>query len=208
MKPEEQIRELFSQALERMPAERGAFLEEACKDRPEVGSQVESLLRAHERAGDFLQRPPQLTPLGAKPARAVIGQKKAIVISEAAFTPRVAESKDHPFGDYELLGEIAHGGMGMIYKARQISQNRLVALKMILAGQLASKTEIKRFQVEAEAAAHLNHPNIVEIYEIGVQEGQHFFSMQYIEGRSLAQIEAEGKSRVGAGKEAGAYHFA
>lgn len=90
-------------------------------------------------------------------------------------------------GGYELLAVLGQGGMGVVYKARQLNPPRLVALKMIRTGQLASANEMRRFRTEAETAATLDHPRVVPIYEVGEHEGRLFYTMKLIEGGSLAE---------------------
>lgn len=96
------------------------------------------------------------------------------------------------FGGYELQAELGRGGMGVVFKARQVELNRTVAVKMILSGTVSSAAEVERFRVEAEAMARLQHANIVQVFEVGEVDGRAYYSMEYIDGPSLAKKTADG----------------
>ncbi len=102
-----------------------------------------------------------------------------------------ADQSPSPF-DYEIVKEIAKGGMGIVYLAKHRGLNRLVALKMIRSSELANDEQVRRFYAEAQVVARLDHPNIVPIYEFGKHDGEHYFSMGYVEGGNLAAQLAEG----------------
>ena len=111
--------------------------------------------------------------------------------------PRVPVFVDEPtpagnFGNYEILGEIARGGVGVIYRAKQRGLERVVALKVLQGGTLASAEQVRRFLQEAQSAAKLQHPNIVPIHDFGSRDGQHYFTMDFIVGESLADKIAKG----------------
>ena len=112
-------------------------------------------------------------------------------VGERASSEEPAEGSLKYLGDYELLGEIARGGMGIVYKARHRKLDRVVALKLTRAGQMLAPDEAQRFYLEAQAVAKLDHPHIVPIYEVGESEGRHFFAMALVEGQSLAQRVAQ-----------------
>jgi eukaryotic-like serine/threonine-protein kinase len=115
-------------------------------------------------------------------------ERPAAKTTEASVQPATPQA----FGKYELLEEIGRGGMGVVFRARQTDLDRLVAIKMILSSRLASADDVGRFHAEAKAAGSLRHPNIVAIHDAGEIHGQHFFAMDFVEGRSLAQALAAG----------------
>ena len=108
-------------------------------------------------------------------------------------SPPPADYRGRTFGNYRILEEISRGAMGVVYKARQRVLKRVVALKVLIAGDLATEVQVARFQREAQAAARLRHPAIVPIHEVGVYDGKHYYTMDYIEGRPLSDLVAEGE---------------
>jgi serine/threonine protein kinase len=149
-------------------------------------SSIEELCAAHPELADALRQ--QVAALEAM--EAVLGVGPNTETDPQAAAPEPAgngSASPAELPGYEILGILNQGGMGIVYKARQLSLNRLVAVKMILSGAHAPPEQLARFRAEAEAVARLRHPNVVQIYEVGEHAGKPYFSMEFVEGGSLEQ---------------------
>jgi WD40 repeat protein/tRNA A-37 threonylcarbamoyl transferase component Bud32 len=208
---EQRLHEILHSYLQAVDGGQAPDQEEFVRQHPELAEELRAFFADQKKLDELAQSMGQessavvpraggISPLSPSDSAAAptLPPRESAPASEEPATlgpgeARTLGTKVRYFGDYELLEEVARGGMGVVYKARQVSLNRIVALKMILTGQLASEANVHRFRAEAEAAANLDHPNIVPIYEVGEYEGQHYFSMKFVEGGSLAQVVAHGQ---------------
>jgi serine/threonine protein kinase len=194
---EQRLQQVLVECLEALEAGRAPDARALQVRYPEFAAEVAELLANREKLDRLT------APLRAMAQAELIDMPYRPEENAGATLPEGGRS----FGDYEILEEIGRGGMGVVYRARQIKLNRLVALKMIRAGELASATEVQRLHAEAEAAAHLDHPHIVPIYEIGewrAGDGSPpvpYFSMKLVEGGSLAQWPGARNQESGVRKE-------
>ncbi|MEX0793107.1 MAG: serine/threonine-protein kinase [Pirellulaceae bacterium] len=172
--------EQFAQLVELPAARREELLAAEFADRPDLADQVRAMILADP--SDALSDSP-VAHLGKLPAAMA-----ETVALDGASTSTVNEADYPAIPGYDLEQELGRGGMGIVFRARQHSPGRKVAIKMILAGRFASSAEVERFQAEAEAAANLSHSGIVPLFEVGRHEGRHYFTMAYIDGPSLATV--------------------
>jgi serine/threonine protein kinase/formylglycine-generating enzyme required for sulfatase activity len=176
----QRIKSVYERAFDLVGAEREAFLEEACRGELGVRLQVEQMLGEAESDDDFLRSPREVGRLDLP-------------------VPELPRDW-HNLGDFEILEEIGSGAMGRVYRSRQLSLDREVAVKVIQPHLSASSHAIERFHQEATAVARLRHPNIVPVYSVGEEGGRHYFAMEYVRGRSLQEIlealkEEQGRPR-------------
>jgi WD40 repeat protein len=186
------LEELFHQALALAPEQRASFLEAACAGDAKLRAAVEDLL-AHDSGPDTEQF------LVSPVAREFVAAGQGLTVPSPP--PREPGSTDADWPripGYVFLEELGRGGMGVVYKAWQVSLHRLVALKMLLPAAPVAPELLARFRAEAEVLARLQHPNVVPVYEIGEHEGRPYFTMAYVAGPSLARLLRAGPQEAAA----------
>jgi serine/threonine-protein kinase len=204
---EEKLAIVLAELTDRIIAGEMADLETACKEHPDLANDLRHLWGAvlvTDTAGAIRDempgtRAPQLS-LTSSLQDSSTNQKDEAQSgeNEDSWTKWRSLRLPTTIDDYDLLEEVGRGGMGVVFRARQRSLDREVAVKMILRGRLASDADMKRFFAEASATASLEHPGIVPVYEVGDVEGRPFFSMKYIDGETLAQrVGSSGPLRAG-----------
>jgi serine/threonine protein kinase len=169
---DDRLAALLAELADRQRRGLPADIETAAREHPDLADELRALWATAQFAAAFAPPPGELPT--------------APVVSAEPVPPPAS------FGDYEILGELGRGGMGVVYKARQKSLDRVVAIKMMREARLSSESDRGRFRAEAEAAARLKHPNIVTVYEVGDHDGLPYIVMEYVEGRNLSQRLAEG----------------
>ncbi|QQS47564.1 MAG: serine/threonine-protein kinase [Acidobacteriota bacterium] len=170
----EQVKEIYHDALELEPAERKSFLDRACLGDSEMRREVESLIAANDKAGDFIV------------SNALKDAAKIMVADE----PRIFIGRD--LGNYRIVSHLGSGGMGDVYLARDLKLGREVAIKTIPPAYAQDEERLKRLENEARAAASLNHPNIATIYSVEVLEGRLFITMEHVDGQPMRELIGPG----------------
>ena len=165
----QQIEQICQSALELEESRREAFLEDACRGDAKLRQEVESLLKHDKRGDRFIEQP------ALEAAARMIAQEKP----ESLLGQQV--------GSYQIQSLLGAGGMGVVYKGRDVRLNRSVAIKVLPADKVSDPERKRRFIQEARAASALNHPNIITIYDIGNESGIDFIVMEYVEGKTLDQ---------------------